>query len=302
MDSTRAAKYEGERQFYLRVIKFMSMLMVFFALLFASQQMEHSDLLFIGLCVLGVGFLLYMIASLAYAIFVTNSQNDLRNILTEEELAEMQQHDDEEEEDNIEATAAQLAEYPMEETPKWIRSCREPPSPFRKPKNGRYNIVYNAVYFGKSIRSESQLQLTFEESHQNHGWEVRGDLLSGDTRSSKPQAQTSRRCIADGFVNPRGEMYWKLANPDQEANLEGIYRGVMDLQSCAMYDGEFKAGSAPPGRIVRMEFIGEMVELAEPEQDDGPLSGMDDNWGSPDFDSEWSTQDVEMVTLDKSIV
>ena len=293
IDPVGEARLEAEKQFYSRFFKFFLGLMCFFAFMFFTELEHDSALFFVGIVVFGL-FLAYMIGALAYTMFVVNPRNDISNILTEEELADMH-HDSEEEEEDVEKIASQLAEYPLEDSPRLIRACKEEVVYYNRPKNGRYSVVYNCCYFGKTIRSESQLLLRFQESSKLNGWEITGVIISGQ----KEKTQT-KRPLSEGFINARGEMYWTLANPQKETNVEGIYRGCYDFRATTMYDGEFQAGSAPRGRIVRLEL--QVEGDFEEEISSDANTKVAGDWGSVDVNDDWGTHDVEMVELDKDFV
>jgi hypothetical protein len=277
------ARVEAERQFYVRFARFLVVLMIFFGIMFISE-MEHDNFLFLaGIAGLGI-WMLYMIGSLSYTLMVVNPRNNLREILTEEELGDIDNQGNEEQdgENAIDGGVGRMAVFSFDETPNYVRSCRQEIGYLAsKPKNGRYKVVYNAVYFGKSIRSESNLYLQFDATM--FGWEVSGMIYSG-----KDINHGSCRHISEGFLNGRCELYWKLDKTHDEAQLDGLYRGLFDLPSCTMFDGDFKAGTAPPGRIVRMEL---MEETSVPPQQ----SKIKDDWGSTGID-------VEMVALGNSII
>lgn len=286
-DRVSAARLEAEQQFYRRFFKFLLVVTCFFGVVFFSELQHSRVLFFVGIAGFGV-YLLYMIGLLAYTVFVVNPRNDLSHILTQAELTGIDHNDSDEEQEAI--SAERMAMCPLEETPQLVRSCRQEVTYYR-PKSGRYSVVYNAVYFGKSIRSESELQLKFEESSTSNGWEITGTILSGSKRTD---SQT-KRSIAEGFINARGEMYWKLANPRNDTHLDGTYRGLYDFRSSALYDGDFCAGAAPPGRIVRMEL------LEEAREEHHASNNQVGDCGSPDLDN-WGAHDVEMVEIDKSLV
>lgn len=288
MDAGRTETATAEREFYARFFKFLAFVSAVIVLLMMGFLELGNSSVILGIIGLGA---LSLAACIVMKTKFNSQNNDINNLLTEAELAGMQDHDSDEEDGRNEAE--RMAQCPLEETPQLVRSCREELT-FLRPKNGRYNVVYNAIYFGKSIRSESQLHLKFEENSKGNGWEISGLIISG----SKQKESQTRRAISEGFLNTRGEMYWRLANSaeseETNVNLDGIYRGFFDIRSSALYDGDFKAGSAPPGRIVRMELIQEELEGDE----------IEDNWGASDIDGDWGTNshNVEMVELDKSIV
>ncbi|CAB9497832.1 expressed unknown protein [Seminavis robusta] len=297
-------RYESERQFYARFAKFLGGLMVFVLIMFMLQWEHDSALFLVGMVVLLLA-LMYMIGSMVYTICVVNPRHNLANILTEEELGQMDHSTSHHEDDEIQdgEGVGRMAVFSFEETPPVVRACREDirylPGNAAKPTNGIYHIVYNCIFFGKSIRSESKLQLQFEAETKNHsGWEVRGIVVTGTN-----QGVSMQRPISEGFVNGRGEMYWTYVSHANESNAGGIYRGILNFRSNTMYEGEFKAGAAPTGRIVRMELVEEGSSFDMPTttsaatSNNGHQQQNNDGWGSTDMDNV-----VEMVEFEKSVV
>jgi len=109
------------------------------------------------------------------------------------------------------------------------------------PVDGWYDIVYNAIFFGKTLRSQARLQLSFQST--SSGWAISG---SSETASGS-------RALSEGFVNSIGQVYWII---DDDKEQPCIYRGVMDIEASSMWDGEFQSvngESRARGRIVRLE-------------------------------------------------
>lgn len=133
--------------------------------------------------------------------------------------------------------------YTFAETPKRIRACSKMVVPGKSPTNGTYTAVFSAIFFNKAVRSEGKLRLEFLPTHDN-GWTIQGESNFGKISHA----------LKDGFVNAKGEMYWRTG--------DSIHRGVLNFVSSSMFDGELIAGgkrflstkSAPVGRIVRLEL------------------------------------------------
>ena len=147
--------------------------------------------------------------------------------------------------DDDEENADRLLQFGFDETPQKIRGNRQRLiSPNKKPKDGIYTVVYSATYFGKAMRSENKLDITFQYVKDDSGWDITGK--SGVV--GKSSSNTTK--IEEGFLNPLGEMYWITQNC--------IYRGVLNLDTLTMFDGEFltkKSGNQTvKGRVVRLEY------------------------------------------------
>ena len=277
-----------ERDFWLRFVRFFGTFMAFLLMVLFLVMEGDNTLAFV--------FMVCFVVGLAYFLYTTvihphpRHGGGIRDILTDQELHDMDNDGyDEEEDDDVDGGAAAsewMAATSFADTPDYVKSCRQEISLDKQPQSGTYKVVYNAVYFGKSIRSESHVLLTFQPAatKDGNGWTITGGNISGSTgdfHSSRP--------ISDGFLNARGDMYWRLVHTaDEPDNLAGTYRGWFDLRSNVMFDGEFQAGNAPPGRIVRMERIGDIPAAA--------AANSTNNGGH------WGSDDVEMVTLGKTVV
>lgn len=147
--------------------------------------------------------------------------------------------------------------YPVEETSQRIRSCNQLVTPGKSPMNGTYSAVYNAIVFHRTIRSEGKLRLQFHTDHKHDNSNYTSNINNGWTITGESVFGSDSRPIEDGFVNAKGEMYWKVGST--------IYRGVLDLNSSCLFDGEFMPASStaksimtavkpPHGRIVRLEL------------------------------------------------
>jgi hypothetical protein len=126
----------------------------------------------------------------------------------------------------------ELLRFDFDETPTQIRDCHQARVHNLAPKNGPYTVVYAALYFGKAMRSEAKMTLDFKE--KINGWEITG----------RTDFKTTA-IIEDGFVNARGEMYW--------VTKDCLYRGVLDIATSTMFDGEFLSSTGNRGRVVRLE-------------------------------------------------
>ena len=307
---TTNKKAESERAFYLRFFRFFGTFLVVFAFvlfLLVDEKMTVGFLVIMGLIFLAlVCILCHLIRQ--------QSSGGIHDILTEQELQDMEGHGDYEDEDdeygeNTAGASEWMAAHSFQDTPEYVQSCGEEigtSHQAKQPKSGTYKVVFNAVFFGKSIRSESHMQLTFQRSdkhkskrRRNNGWIITGNSISGSTGEFHSQRPV------DGFVNVRGEMYWKLGHDSAENNDDenitknldnGIYRGWFDMRTNSMFDGDFQAGNAPPGRIVRMERTGDLSPIATngPSAANGATSNVDGG--------DWGTDDVEMVTMGNDVV
>ena len=283
----RNIQLEAQKQFYIKFAQFILAMTVFFFLVLFSDMKNGSPFLIL-LTVLFGAYLLYMLGSLIMSIFIQN-QLLQPGILTEGDTNAYHNNEQEEEEEQEERWQS----YTFEETPHQIRKCPAKVG-FSHPTNGLYKIVYSAIYFGKTIRTEAQLDLKFLPNKNGNGWEIRGTSLSGNHKASNE----ANRVVSEGFVNARGEMYWKLANADEVEREEMIciYRGLLDFQSDSMFDGEFEGLKVPRGRIVRMELM-----IADPSSQNSNSAADKSNGASstrPRGNS-WGDADVEMVEMGK---
>lgn len=176
--------------------------------------------------------------------------------------------------------------FGFEETPSRIRQGREITNPRFAPRNGIYKVVYTAIVFGKQVRSEGSLQLTFTSLSNSPmecvGWEIQGQCIFG---------QSSPIPLQDGFVNAEGHIYWVVPSSlcglqsNHANNQKGrgtttvlslqnvtVYRGILDLETWSWEDGEFLSitdtrhnhnaatirDGRYEGRIVRLEHVMDM--------------------------------------------
>ena len=162
----------------------------------------------------------------------------------------------------------------FQETPTRVRSCDSRISTSTKgPKNGTYDIVYSAVYFGKLVRSQGRADMVF--TCGTNGWEIRGQQFFG------VQSQhATQKTIVDGFVNSDGYAYWITEDDDmtetsaakhsgdnrgaeqdshdvpvKSRQLSTIYRGIFNIERNELFDGDFQAGQGHTGRLVRVQLV-----------------------------------------------
>lgn len=252
---------EAEKRLYWRFGQFLFLMGIFWSIIFFAEIEHDNTLLILGMIGFGL-WLVYMLVTIVISVCtLSSSRHDrLDNILTQEELQDVYYDDDDEDEGEGDQ---RLWNWSMKETPHRIRTCYEEIGATlaqNGPTNGLYKIVYTATYFGKNIRSESQMQFTFVlDTKNNNGWDVNGTTVSA-IQNAAPQ---TTRAISEGFINARGEMYWIIDDSnnrrDNGTSAKGIYRGNFDFKTNSLVDGEFQAGDAPRGRIVSMELIKNMT-------------------------------------------
>lgn len=244
----RNIHFDVQRQFYIRFAKFLVTITIFCFLIMLTD-FQHGGAFSLLFTILSGMFTLYMLGSLIMAMLIQN-QLLQPGILTEGNTSN-NQHDYDSEEEEWDSDDQRALPYSFEETPRQIRKCSSKIG-FSHPADGLYTIVYAAIYFGKQIRSEAQMDLQFEVAREGNGWTIHGTSISGK------QSPEGHRVISEGFVNARGEMYWKLSNPlgnNEKEDMSITYRGQFDFHSNSMFDGEFWAERVPSGRIVRLELL-----------------------------------------------
>lgn len=154
----------------------------------------------------------------------------------------------------------------FDETPKYIKSCSKSISTTKVPKDGLYDTIFSAVFFGKPLRTEGKLYLTFQphttttmlsKSTNNNlrdennnttkikfqnGWQIHGKSIFRGVQA---------KSLVDGFVNAKGEIYWITENIKNPI----VHRGLLNLSTCQLFDGEFSSSTGKhSGRIVRLEL------------------------------------------------
>jgi hypothetical protein len=230
---------QREMQFYCRLLRFMSMMVVFWFLILLLSEYNENVMVIACLAIFCL-WLIYncvLICCIVCPTSASSSEEDVGALTTRVE-------DDDE-----------PFPYEFEESPVRIRNCPEP-TPTEGPTNGVYTAVYSALYFGKALRSEGQLELQFQEKH--NGWNIQGESIFGHDCTQ----------IQEGFVNAKGEMYYMTSSGC-------IYRGILDFSSSTLFDGEFQSKTGPRGRIVRLELSKaqfysssvEMIEFSKTEQE-----------------------------------
>jgi hypothetical protein len=242
-----------------RLFRFVMALMAFYLLLIFLDY-EHETILMI----LGAGcFMLWILYMLCMIILLGCSSS--QPLEAEERGLTMNNQ-----EEDHPASSSDVFSFSFAKTPRQIRSYPDPITPGVSPSNGYYEIVYNAIVFGKTVRSQGKLKLQFEA--EKNGWSISG---SSETVSGS-------RTISEGFVNSIGHMYWIINEGGED---RCMYRGVFEISSSTMWGGDFQStggNTKANGRIVRLEKI----------NDDGMI---DSSIASPKNSSQ--TQLVEMVTL-----
>jgi hypothetical protein len=222
---------EKELAFYRRFLRCMLIALVFWIVMLYFSAHHENGLVIGGFVILGM-WLIYMLTCICGSLCCMFQQGRHSVVPTIDEDAEdagltrdLDLFDEDE-----------SFPYEMAETPQRIRECEHTITPGVGPTNGTYAAVYSAVYFNKSVRSEGNLHLEFSPTHDN-GWTVQGESSFGKVQ----------RVVLEGFVNAKGEMYWKTP--------QAIHRGNLDFSRSCMWDGEFTpAKKGPNGRIVRLEL------------------------------------------------
>jgi hypothetical protein len=242
----RRLQQQEEVESNRRIIRFMIILLVFwFAMLYFIAN--RDDALVIAGVVIMCLWIIYMCICIfgSYYLRFRDGWREQEALGDEDRGLTVAASKNEESltDDETEDQSA-LFQYPFEETLGRIKACPYHVSPGLAPTNGVYSAVFSSIFMGKAIRNEGKIRMEFFQTRDN-GWTVEGEsIFSG-----------KRFAVEDGFVNARGEMYWKTGST--------IHRGNMDLSTSSMFDGEFiatetqllTANTKPPsGRIVRLEL------------------------------------------------
>lgn len=242
-----------------RFFRFMMALMAFYLMLIFLDY-EHANILMI----LGAGcFIFWMLYMLGMIILLVCSSS--QPLEAEERGLTMN-----DQEEDHQSSSSDVFSFSFAKTPREIRSYPDPTTPGVSPSSGYYEIVYNAIVFSKTVRSQCKLNLHFEA--EKNGWSISGSSETG----------SGSRTISEGFVNSIGHMYWIINEGGED---RCTYRGVFEISSGTMCDGDFQSTGGKTkanGRIVRLEKI----------NDDGML---DSSIASPKNSSQAKL--VEMVTL-----
>ncbi|KAG7350503.1 hypothetical protein IV203_009863 [Nitzschia inconspicua] len=257
--------------------------MLFFWLIILWLLYEHDNKLVIILISLFSVVVLYFLGLLCSVVFMSSSTYTPPDIEDEDggdcyEMTEQDEHHSilvdsscNRGGDVDESSTVGVFSYPFGETRRRIRNCPDFASTLATPKDGTYKIVCTAIIFGKQIRTEGYLHLTFLASSKDPlkttGWEVEGSCTFGKRQST----------IQEGFVNAKGHIYWVLplqsapkrgvrtTNDDELTNVT-VYRGKWDPHNNQSWeDGEFqslqevvtattRSGGSHEGRIVRLEL------------------------------------------------
>ncbi|CAJ1959624.1 unnamed protein product [Cylindrotheca closterium] len=228
---------DGERNRLWRTFRFILAIMIFYVVMLFFDY-EHETILLIVGAACFLFWLLYMLVIITMMVCADWSSPNMQG-------AEEQGLTNNETTTPVNGLSPtnvdDLCSVPFATTSQYIRSNLDITTPGMYPVDGGYNIVYNAIFFGKTLRSQARLQLYFQRT--SNGWSISG---SSETASGS-------RDISEGFVNSIGQMYWII---DDDREEPCIYRGIMDIQTSIMCDGEFQSASdtsRAKGRIVRLE-------------------------------------------------
>lgn len=269
---------DAERNRLWRTFRFMLAVMILYVVM-VFLDYEHETILL----VVGAGcFLLWVLYMLAVILIMVCADLSSTNLADTEEQG-LTTNEMATQADGLSSTrlADDLYSVPFAKTGQFIRSNLDPATAGMSPADGWYDIVYNAIFFGKTLRSQARLQLSFQST--SNGWSMSG---SSETASGS-------RVLSEGFVNSMGQIYW-IINDDREQPC--IYRGIMDIETSSMWDGEFQSlgggSNRAKGRIVRLEKRIDTEEVMD------KLHGMKggESRTSQNMQS-MSRQSVEMVDL-----
>lgn len=237
---------DGERKRLWRTFRFIFAVMIFYVIMVFFDYEHETILLIVG----AVCFLLWMLYMLVIITIMVCADWSSSNLADAEERGLTSDETTTSVNGMSSTIADDLYAVPFATTSQFIRSNLDPTTPGMSPVDGGYDIVYNAIFFGKTLRSQAKLQLCFQST--SSGWSISG---SSETASGS-------RAISEGFVNSTGQMYW-IINDDRDEPC--IYRGIMDIQTSSMWDGEFQSvsdASRAKGRIARLEKRKDKGEMA----------------------------------------
>jgi hypothetical protein len=232
-------QYRAEEQFYWRMIRCMVLLAIFSISILVLKEHHEDAFVIVALTLLGLWLLYASCYISCHLCCSSNSPQRPASSDTAGLTSTTPNFTDEDEEDSTTFFA-----YDIDETPTKIRECQQEITTSKSPTNGTYNVVFSAIYFGKALRSEGQLELQFEKDERsNRGWNLKGWSIFKERQLE----------IREGYVNAKGEVYWITETT--------IYRGGLDFQSSTLFDGEFVSESGSPrGRIVRLELSHVAIE------------------------------------------
>lgn len=231
VNNSRDADVEKARLW--RLFRFMLGVMAFYLLLVFFDYEHETILLILGAACFMI-WVLYM-----FIVVILLGCGSSEPLEAEERGLTMNDQGGE----NNESSSSDVFPFSFARTSQQIRSVQDPITPGTSPSDGHYEIVYNAIVFGKTVRSQGKLILHFKD--ENNGWSISGssESISGS------------RLISEGFVNSMGQMYWIV---DEGSGDPCMYRGVFEIASYALWDGDFQSvGSSTRanGRIVRLQKI-----------------------------------------------
>lgn len=270
IEDIRVDNEELEEQGQLRrALRFICTFFVLYTILLFLNY-EHQTILVFLVVGIFVAWILYMLIVIVILGICVKSQD-----VPEERGLTYDMPDDEEESSSSPSSSSDLLSF--DTTPQRIKSVKVQINPGSYPKNGKYEIVYNAVFFGKAIRMQLNLNLEFTKS--DNGWYISGESMSS---SSSSKANNQERSISEGFVNSLGQMYWIMVD---SKNCACIYYGLLDFATNSMFDGEFltQGNNEARGRIVRL------VKMEDDDDEEEETT----NWPS----TQSTPTSVEMVSL-----
>ena len=289
-------QHEYEYNFYRRFIIFIIILFVFWVVVLVLDEHHDYALMIAALVVFGLWFVYIftcICCNICYLCQNSSSGGDRRGgggRMEQSGLTSSVYFDDgdDEDDDDDENDDNFSFQYPMKDTLQRIQeaSLLQTIKPGKGPTNGTYLGVFSAVYFNKTLRTEGKFELEFipttndalsdSSSSKYNGWIIQGysyfggssnddNSSSNATSNNKTTTIKRKRPIQNGFINPKGHMYW-------ETNATS-HRGKLNFDTSCMFDGEFSAnldntddrfphlktdGSSsnkqPMGRIVRFEI------------------------------------------------
>ena len=243
-------QHEYEYNFYRRFIIFIVILFVFWVVVLLLDEHHDYSLMIAALVVFGLWFVYIftcICCNICYLCQNSGGNDGLhrrrrggggmeQSILTSNVYFDDSGDEDADDEDENDDNSFS---YPMKDTLQRIQeaSLLQTIRPGKGPTNGTYLGVFSAVYFNKTLRTEGKFELEFiptkeattedlsesNSSSKYNGWIIQGYSYFGERK----------RPIQNGFINPKGHMYW-------ETNATS-HRGKLNFDTSCMFDGEFSA-------------------------------------------------------------
>jgi hypothetical protein len=237
----------SEKAFYKQTLIWIGFLLlscfVFLALITLHPQLTWMILAVATIGIALLSIILVMFCWMNQSMAAREQVSDGTIALTTEE-ASLQFHNQLDRDDTSSFSCS------FEATPDEVRNSAAS-LPSKEPRSGIYELVYSALYFNKTVRSQGELNLHFHT--KRNGWEITG---TQEFHKSKKRSSL----IDKGFLNGHGQLYWESGGT--------MYRGIFDFEKSAMYEGEFKATGSGSGRIVRLAFLIRPVDNADVEMTD----------------------------------